>query len=332
MISEGWLVARRTLNTLALQAKRWEIEVPVEAAIILNRFLEQQGPSSSSHRSEGSEQDNASPGNGTQSPFSGTSSQQGMFTIDQALQEIPMPMDTGAWGSWIPGSFETQMPGSNMGISQPLEQGFMPGVNSLAQDMSINTSLPPTQGLSAWTVDYSTRPQMSSLESIQLATMSRDDQYAQQSAMWQQQTQKMLQLQRERQALQQRPQSNVTSPSAVSPSIATPDEFIPSPVSMGSGSSTNQSYFSQTTTQTPQAVQSGVQTPFKTPSRPQHSRSQTLPQPGSTQTAHAATRTHDPSWDRFGGVHDLLHSKPDWWATGQREVHRGFARWNKKKA
>ncbi|KAI9830642.1 MAG: hypothetical protein M1819_005452 [Sarea resinae] len=43
-IAEGWLCARRTLGILSLLVKRWKVELPEEAAVILNRHDAAYGP------------------------------------------------------------------------------------------------------------------------------------------------------------------------------------------------------------------------------------------------------------------------------------------------
>lgn len=340
-ISQAWLVARRTLCILALQAKRWEIEVPEEAAMILSRVDEQYGqPSRSEH-----DESFASSSRLSQDPVTNELHDEaiaqdmwnlGDATHDYADQAINAPFLTTTNASLdsqqLPIS-EAQM-NDWLGFENLESTGNTAAGNNTDHKVSESTTA-PTASAPHWT-----QQQADSVHMINTADYGSEGQAQNYNDTFgiagrqNNQMRQILDLQRQRQDLEQQPNSSNSSnmqsathhpQSTTSPDDSTKYLFGPS-----------------------QALSSGnrISPASQLAAVAQASMPHFQPQQGYGQAPHSTDyaiskemlhpdvnnangkRKPSAASDMFGGVQALLREGREWWVSDQGQVAHGFGRWD----
>ena len=334
-ISLGWLVARRTLRTLALQAKQWDIEVPVEAAIILNRYYEQSEQHSRSNTAGASERGKLeSSGEREMSDHEPWTGQQSTWDVkDNAMK---YEFDTTDLDLWAAGNDQwdaTTMPPFDE-TTQAFEQYFAvddnngPRADSGLEDFATYGGPGPyadRQGQEA----PPNSPGENKTYKPQYLAGTND---SMQASFWQQQMQQFLQYQQQRQALQERGAQMYNGPAASTSGESKPFGGVPALESLSAASTTaGQSYLQMPLDQASVAQQAPAQ-PFRASGIAEIPRPSSAPQQPRVRTATKrpqASKRSTMAPDMFGGVQALLREGADWWVEDQTQVATGFGKWNR---
>ncbi|KAK4043431.1 fungal-specific transcription factor domain-containing protein [Parachaetomium inaequale] len=141
-IAEDWLCARRALSTLSVLARKWNVELPEEAALVLQRTDEKYGTVSISDVPS----PNRSGRSGTQSPQSHSeqSPTAQPMALDSPARARPSDMLNGGAGSGLPPTLQNMQNQNPRRMAPPLTTTSTP-MND------------PLSGVSSWAVSPGTR-------------------------------------------------------------------------------------------------------------------------------------------------------------------------------
>ena len=335
-MSLSWPVARRTLGVLALQAKRWEIDVPEEAGLVLDRFERQ--PTSSPDPD--AQTMRARPP--VMRPHTGAAAvPEGINNVDtwnfedaigQGGLQTPMtppsgqalqPAQTSAMMSHATASLNSALGEVHGGMQPPPNSNLV--VDSLYPQAHTNTDASSLADLevsaSAWIPQGTAHTNyMTGMDGSTLPPAVDRNAYA--TKAHHQQLKELLELQRHRQALEQR-RSNLPTqtPPQLQRSYTSNSSHSVSPTTSRTPSSNPNAVAGFSSNHSQLQDVGYVQHPLmhQTSSLPLDI-AQSEPMPSSRQPA--------PGSDMFGGVQALLREGQEWWVNDQSQVAYGFGRWN----
>ncbi|KAK3294849.1 fungal-specific transcription factor domain-containing protein [Chaetomium fimeti] len=161
-IAEDWLCARRALSTLSVLARKWKVELPEEAALVLQRTDEKYGtvsisdvPSPTGSGPSSTRSPPPNPETVTQSPT--TNGQEQYTPPNQYVDPAPQPMALDVPPRSVPADMMSSVAGA--GMAPNLQRMHNRDPRRMTQPLAA-TSMPmgdPLSDISSWAVSPGTR-------------------------------------------------------------------------------------------------------------------------------------------------------------------------------